>query len=194
MRGTGSLTAGIGLLLCLMLSAAAHAQVKLEREYRIKAREVPEPARAFTAALPLKGKLRWYAETGLDSQTYEAKARLNGSRISIEFSRDGELEDAEVERSLSELPQPVLDKVETYLRDAYERFSIKKVQFQYSGDPAAVLGFLRDGSGSVELRYELVASVREQERYALMEWLFSQAGELLEKKEILHRSSDNLAY
>lgn len=189
-------------LLCLWLPAlliaapAALSQVKYEREIRIRPAEVSAGARAFAeAALPAQ-KIRWYREINVDFFSYEAKAKKDGRRYSIEFDTSGRVEDVEKEIEFSALNAILKHKIDSTLSGLFSRHHIVKTQLQWTGEAPALQDLVR--SGATEKTYtervEIVYKCREHSRHKLYEALFDAAGVLLSKIEIIPRNTDNLDY
>ena len=172
------------------------AQVKYEHEAKVTFEEVPNTALQFVRELQLDSKIRWYRETGLNSTSIEAKTKFKGRRYSIEFNTKGELEDIEITISKKKLPQKVYNEIESYLREDLEKFKWEKVQIQYSGTPEAVVQQINSGNSSQGLivQYELVISAKLKKKYQKFEYLFSDAGKFIIRKNIVLKNTDNLEY
>ena len=171
-------------------------QTKYEKEVRINTDSVPTNALEFVDALNFDKKVRWYQEFGLETTTIEAKTKFNGKRYSIEFSKDGELEDVEVGIKWSHAPGEVRAKIDDYLTSKYERYTVDKLQVQYTGDHESIADFVRGQKGSEDLtvNYEMVFHTRVDKHYKKFEYLFSAEGEYLKSSEIIQQNSDNIEY
>jgi len=190
----------IALLLCL-LSEAASAQRKFEKEVRIRNRElseqVPKSALDFVDALPCDRRIRWYREEGYTGHSFEAKTKVKRQRISIEFSADGTFEDIEVAIS----PEGVLKKearsaMEAYLKTSNGGYRIEKIQLQFSGDPELASKSFTAGApqAGTTVRYEWVVSSKVDGEFALFEYLFDDDGAFLQRTEIDVVPADNIEY
>ncbi|MEZ4934623.1 MAG: hypothetical protein R2788_21160 [Saprospiraceae bacterium] len=74
-----------------------HAQVKYEKESRLKEKDVPSIALDFIDSLAVKKKVRWYLEEGFNRTSVEAKFKMDNRKYSIEFDTIGNLEDIEIQ-------------------------------------------------------------------------------------------------
>lgn len=185
------------LLLALPAGApAAIAQVKYEREIRIRPSAAPAPARAFVDAALGARKIRWYQEFGLNAFSYEAKAKKDGRRYSIEFDTAGKVQDVEVEIKLSDLDAGLRQKIDATLSGLFAYYKITKIQLQWTGPEPALQALIRSGAGPENYteRVEIVFKCRENGRPKLYEALFDSSGALLSKLEIIPRNTDNLDY
>lgn len=189
--------------LLLLLSAlpagapAAVAQVKYERETRIRPPAAPAPARAFAdSALLGVRKIRWYQEFGLNAFSYEAKAKKDGRCYSIEFDTAGKVQDVEVEIKLSDLDAGLRQKIDATLSGLFAHYKITKTQLQWTGPEPVLQALIRAGAGPENYteRVEIVFKCRENGRPKLYEALFDPSGALLSKLEIIPRNTDNLDY
>lgn len=190
----------IALLICL-LSGAASAQRKFEKEVRIRKRElseqVPKAALEFVAKLPCESRIRWYREEGYNGHSFEAKTRIGRQRISIEFSAAGVFEDIEADIKAGDIANAAARQaMEAHLRETYRSYRVEKIQIQYSGDAEAACNSF--GSGQLqpgaEVRYEWVISAKTDNAFALFEYLFDASGNFVQRAEIDLAPADNIEY
>lgn len=183
-------------LLLIMLSLSSHAQFKYEREVRVRERDVPAPAVDFVRSMRLNTSIRWYKEYSENRISFEAKTRYRGERFSIEFSEQGVFEDLEIEISPEDIPIEVFSHITAFLQSEFERYTIEKVQIQYSGDAELILaGFRqRESMQGVAVHYEMVISTRLDGSFHLFEYLFSETGTFVRKAMIVEKSIDNIIY
>lgn len=187
---------GLIILLLILVATPLCAQVKYEKESRMKESDVPEPAYQFIDSLELDRKVKWYLEQGLERTTVEAKYKLDGSRHSIEFDREGNLEDAEIEVDWGDMSESLKEKIIDQLCEDCWKVKIQKVQIQYTGDPQVILRLLKTGdkSGEYTLRYEIVMRCRTPDNTTRYEYLYSADGEKLSRAEIVFQNATNLEY
>lgn len=180
----------------LLFSSAANSQSKFEREVRINSREVPEAARNFVDKLHKEARVRWFKETNLRGFSFEAKTKIGGRKVSIEFSSDGAFEDLETEIRIQEIPDETRSKIEQYFGANYQRFKLEKIQRQYSGEAAEVLAYMKDKSlgNKVLVQYEIVISVKEEGSFLMREYLFDANGTFISRQKIVYEIPDNLIY
>lgn len=186
----------IGVFLIFM-SLLSTAQIKVEREYRTKSALVPDEALKFMelAGFPTF-RIKWYLETDLNDTTYEAKINYRDRLYSIEFDRQGKLQDVEIEIAWTEIPLPVRENILEILEQQYDRYRIRKVQIQYSGNPESVALAIGKNFTSHELtvRYEIEVIGKSRKQSNLYEYLFSETGELLGKMKVLFRYPQHLEH
>lgn len=172
------------------------AQNKFEKEFRIQTEEVPIKAQKIIDSFDFNTKLKWYKEIGLETTTFEAKTKKNKKRISIEFNNKGDFEDIEVEIKFKAIPEHVRHSIQKQLSTFLDKVKVTKTQIQYTGDFSAIFQFLTNKifSNRYEIRYELVITGKKDGAFPFYEFLFGANGELLQKKQIILRNTDNLEY
>ena len=183
-------------LLLLTVGLPALAQDKMEVERAASTSEVPTAAREwFEEAYATPTRVQWYFEQTSGETSYEAKLKHAGQWHSVEFGEDGTLQDIEIIVQDRELPKEVRQPIRTYLDTTYTRHRIKKIQRQLTGSPDALRGAVRDEQVSgVTERYEIEFYGKNDQEKALWEGLFDDTGQLLERRRIVLRPTDNLTY
>ncbi len=186
----------LSTLLLVLSALPLCAQLKYEKESRMKESDVPSLAIQFIDSLELDGKVKWYLEQGLERTTIEAKYTLEKSRHSIEFDSTGILEDAEIQVEWRELNEALKEKIINQLCEDCWKIKIQKVQIQYTGDRQVILQFLKTGeiSGAYTLRYEMVIRCRMPNNTVRYEYLYSDDGQKLSRAEIVFQKASNLEY
>ncbi|MBE0638040.1 MAG: hypothetical protein IH598_05950 [Bacteroidales bacterium] len=187
----------LGLLIfVLLLSEDLFGQVKFEREYRIKEKQVPENALNFTN-LTLPGvKVKWYAEESHDGKTLEAKTKFRGYKFSIEFDSAGMLLDVEKTIEFDSLTFLIKQQITDLLIEKFGTYKVLKTQVQWVA-PEPVLSELIVSGGSsktFEQKYELVIETRTEHHFAAFELLFSDSGGLEKMLEIDLRNMNNMEF
>jgi hypothetical protein len=189
------------MLFILWLSACWHggnllAQLKMERETRVRACCVPVPARQLIDSCFGATKIKWYLEESLQHRTYEAKLKFERQKYSIEFDTLGVLEDVEHEISLNAIPDSVRLKIETHLGATFKKYKIVKIQEQWLGERAALHAKIkgRDLPTPIIINYEIVVVGKTNRLYKSFELTFNLAGEVIEFLEIIHGHHHNLIY
>ncbi len=166
---------------------------KFEKESRIKEEAVPKPALSYLKEEG-QSQAKWYREQGLEDISFEAKFKSNNRRISVEFGKDGKLEDIEVEIEFEQLPTEVQQTIKTHLGEAFDRFKIRKVQIQYKESPLSKLGQMHWVSFAEPHAFEIVVKGKKEALPKLWEITFDQAGELVNQVEIVSRNNVHLEY
>jgi hypothetical protein len=183
-------------LLLAVTGFTLFAQDKTEVERGVHATEVPLVARDWLhQTYPRTKRLRWYLERSSDGISYEAKFRHRGAWHSVEFDKTGSLQDIEVRTNFSSLPEWVQEGMVAYFDTTYTKHRFQKIQQQLSGPPEAVRAAIRsEPASSVTYRYEVEFYGKNDEGKALWEGLFDDQGQLLQRRKIVLRPTDNLNY
>lgn len=172
------------------------AQEKVEVERAVDVSEVPPTALEWLGeTYPGAARVQWYFEQTSGEISYEAKLKQAGQWHSVEFGEDGSLQDVEIISRWRALPEAAQRAISTYLDTTYTRYRVRKIQRQLSGPPNAVQEAVRDEntSGTTE-RYEVEFYGNDGQEKALWEGLFDDAGQLMKKRRIVLRPTDNLLY
>ncbi len=181
------------LLLCV---AIGNAQEKNEVEKRVNKKEVHEQAKEWlNDAYENKRKTKWYFQTDGDKEVFEAKLKHKKHLHSIEFDLEGNVQNIEILIDENELDKEVRKIITSYFKSNYNKFSISKIQIQYTGHGDDLEDVIdEDEFENITISYEIEfygKSVTEDE---LWEGLFDAKGILLEKRVINLKATDNLDY
>ena len=183
-------------LLLTLLSVSLTAQVKFEREYRIKPVDVPKTAVSFVDSAFRDIPVRWYMETSSEGKSIEAKLMRNRTLYSIEFDESGNLEDVEFEISAGDLPEKTLDAIRKWLGNRFSSYRMMKIQQQWTGSRYELFGILTGKMDPDEYpaRYEIMVRGRISGKTVWYEYLFSDSGEMLSEIPVVFKNTDNLVY
>jgi hypothetical protein len=185
------------LLILTLLSTSTFSQVKFEKEQKVKKSDVPSDATNFIDQFTDKGKVKWYYEEGTFGNSYESKFVQDGHKYSIEFDTSGNIEDIEVLIESNEIEAYVYTKIKEHLSQIFESNAIQKVQIQYTGNTFDLLSLKDLHTANLQqlgISYELVVKGKTEGKMKLMEFNFSQTGELIQKSELQLQNFDNLEY
>lgn len=184
-------------LLCSVVLPAM-GQQKIESEKRISSEQMPEDAlKVLEYYLPKVGKLRYFLEKDGNTISYEAKFRYKRKAVSVEFSKNGLLEDIEIIKKYSSLPETFRTAVEQFLSKDCDAFHIVKCQKQYqhiAEDPAETIRQVLNEQWDGPVFYELEADVKKNKNWHSEELLFDDKGRLITRRHIIRRAEDNLLY
>lgn len=183
----------------LLISAGISAQVKFEKEYRIRKDTIAESACVFvhkSAFLQEGTGVKWYREESEEGISLEAKFKQDGRRYSVEFSHEGQFQDVEMEVPRDEVDESIIERMESTLDREFSKWKFKKIQRQWSGIEGEVLKALKSGSArsGVEEKFEVVVKGRADREKAYFELLFDAEGTLISKSRIAENPSDILIY
>jgi hypothetical protein len=189
----------LAISLSFFLPRFVEAQVKVEREYKIKEDMIPDKAFRFiheSGILQSGTKVNWYREEGVDEESVEAKFSQGGAKYSVEFSIDGSLQDLEMEIKVGDISPATMVGVRKALDAEFTKWKIKKVQVQWLGEEEEVIRSIKQGEANEELieNYEIVVKAQSEDAKSYFELLFDNAGALMRKSRIIENSSDILIY
>ena len=179
-----------------MLGLELLAQIKFEREERIKIHQVPEAAREFMSACGIESKIKWYRETSQLGIHVEGKTLHNNIKHSIEFDTLGKVLDIEREFALEDLSKSQAEIIIKAMDREFERYRIKKIQSQWTGDRQTLIDLMlgKEALQAYHLRFEIVVSGRREDHTGFYEVLIERDGQLVELLKIVPRASDNLDF
>lgn len=177
-------------------SSSVSAQEKFEKESRIKKKDIPERAKHFIDSLQLQVKVKWYKEETLNQESIEAKYKLQDTHYSIEFNKEGLVEDVEKEIVFEQLVATQKKSITNSIEKECSKYVVKEVQRQYTGCNEELLAFLINGTTTKPLtvKYEVVVKCTHAAGVNLFEYLFSDEGLLLSKQKIVFKNSSHLEY
>ncbi len=182
--------------LFLLTFSTTRAQVKMEREYRLKEGQVPAPATDFISSLGELTRLRWYREESLDGISVEAKFLLDGRKYSIEFDTSGRLQDVEFIIPAARIPSPALERLKTGLDSHFSNWKFSKVQRQHQGEPDLHRLYIMENvlAKGLELFYEVELRGEKNGVAGLYEVKADRDGSILAVKHILPKAAEHLEY
>lgn len=176
----------------------AFAQVKDEREHRIRKSQFPENARLFIHQKLVNAKrIRFYKEIDGDKISYEAKLKKDRLKYSIEFNVEGKLEDIEITIKPIDIPNDAYAKITTYLENNFKKYRIQKIQQQYIVDGDDIDQTLKNAFQNLMLpsiKYELVINGKNDKGFEEFEILFNANGKFELIKKALPPNYDHVLY
>ncbi len=173
-----------------------NAQEKLEEEYKVKEDEVPAQAKKWINETfgEMKG-IKWYYEKSSGKVSYEAKLKTNNEIYSIEFDTTGLIEDIEQKYDWKNISQNTRKGLVHYFKSNYIKYKIIKIQKQYLGTPYNLKSLIKQNEmEGITVNYEIEFHGRTEKENELWECLFNSNGELLQKKKIILKPSNNLEF
>lgn len=184
------------IFLILCPAGQVLGQEKREKEVRASRKEVPGNARKWLDdAYEGSKKVKWYHEINAGKESYEAKFRWNKQHHSVEFSKDGVIEDIEIGQQWEELPDTLRKSLQAFFEEEYDSHKILKIQRQYTGSPGDLEDLIdEDEMEGISIQYEIEYFGRLAGDSRLWEGLFDRDGSLLRKRKIVQRPADNLDY
>lgn len=175
----------------------SYSQEKFEKEYRIKATEVPEKANTILKNWNFPKKIKWYAEESNIGKTFEAKTCFNKHKYSVEFSENGAILDVEKTVKFKELSIEAQQTIKKALNTSFIKYRIKKIQIQYSGSESAIykeIFQLKTASEKPLIKYEVIVKGKKDPKKQNFEVLINKEGEIEKELKIKSGLSLNLEF
>ncbi|TMM59597.1 hypothetical protein FEE95_07990 [Maribacter algarum] len=190
---------GILLPLFLLWGLFASAQYKYEREYRIRKVQFPEKALDYIQEKLIDAKrIRFYKETDSIKVSYEAKFKKDRLWYSIEFDKEGMLEDIEILINPPDIPNDSFNKIQEYLSGNFKKYRIKKIQQQYafseSESPETTIKNAFQNLMLPSINYELIVSGKKEKTTEQFEVLFDAEGKFKSIRQSLPPNYDHVLY
>lgn len=184
------------LLLFLSFATTLSAQIKSEREYRIKRSEVPEEAREWLNDTFEAFKwIKWYHQIDNDIESYEAKFRYKGSKFSVNFDTSGKVADVEFIIETNDIPEETRNTISAYLVSNFKKHRILKIQEQLLGLPDDLEDYFdEDEREGITRNYEIEFHGVTETQNELWEGLFDEDGNLILLRQIEQEPTFNLDY
>lgn len=175
------------------------AQGKYERESRIDREEFPNKSYSLIQDYLKDAKrIRFYQETDSNKKSYEAKFKKGRLHYSVEFDKEGDLEDVEFKIKEKDIPNDTWSTIQYYLNDNYNKHRIKKMQQQYPVQKEeSIEKTLHNAFQNLILpvvNYELVFSAKENNGFQEYEALFNYEGQLIRIRKFFLPSYDHVLY
>ncbi len=180
-------------LLVVLPCSQVFSQIKFEKEYRVAVHKVPQKALSFINKSNFNKKVKWYSEESQDGQTFEAKINSNKGKLSIEFSKEGDLIDVEKTIKFSKLLAHEQELINSIFNDRFLKYRIRKVQYHYEGSMNSMIETIQKNTSS-GYSFEIVVKGKKDNLYMLYEFLINQKGEVLKELKFAPRNFDNLEF
>lgn len=188
------------LLVWLFLASVtmASSQKKYEREYRIRKSQFPEKGLAYIdEKLEDARHVRFYKETDSTKISYETKFKKDRLKYSVEFSKEGTLEDIEIQIKSVDIPDDAFAEMNKYLEENFIKYSIQKIQQQYPVGENDAKTTVKNAFQNLMLpyvKYELIVSGKKDRGYAQYEVLFDAKGDFEKIRKSLPPNYDHVLY
>ena len=171
-------------------------QLKDEREWHIKQKEVPQSALAWLKdAYELPKRVKWLQETNESGNYFEAKMNWKGHRHSVKFTEEGTVVDIEIEMILKELDEAVQQRIQAALDSISASQRILKLQEQWTGEPDNLEDLIDEKEReNLTKRFELEVFFRTGDKAGYHELLFSENGTFESMRPIQSNTADHLQY
>ncbi|BAO55028.1 hypothetical protein NMS_1019 [Nonlabens marinus S1-08] len=168
--------------------------LKFEKEERVKKEEFPADALPYIQQLADGSRIKYYREFDGEQTSYEAKFKTNRRKYSMEYDRDGNLEDIEIEVSKKLLPKTEWEIIQSRLNTYAKRWKVEKIQLQYvnnnDDNDHLTLQIARKNYENIEM----IVAFKDQRNIYRKELLFNRAGEILKERDVKRRVYDFLLF
>lgn len=187
------------LLLFLFFGFKGLAQYKYEREYRIRKEQFPEKALGYIHEKLIDAKrIRFYKETDSTKISYEAKFKKDRLWYSIEFDKDGVLEDIEILIKPVDIPDDSFAAMKTYLDKTFSKYRIRKLQQQYPiSTEESVETTIKNAFQNLMLpsiNYEIIVAGKKTKAFEQFEILYGADGQFKLIRKSLPPNYDHVLY
>jgi len=190
------------IFLCAFLlfcGCFTYAQYKYEREYRIRKGQFPEKALGYIQEKLTDAKrIRFYKETDSTKVSYEAKFKKDRLWYSIEFDKEGSLEDIEILIESVDIPDDSFDKIQEYLSNYFKKHRIRKIQQQYpfkeGEEPETTIKNAFQNLMLPSINYELIVAGKKEKNFEQFEVLFDAEGSFKSIRKSLPPNYDHVLY
>jgi len=190
---------GILLPIFLLWGFFGSAQYKYEREYRIRKVQFPEKALNYIQEKLTDAKrIRFYKETDSSKVSFEAKFKKDRLWYSIEFDKEGMLEDIEILITPADIPDDSFSKIKQYLSESFKKHRIRKIQQQYpfseTESPETTIKNAFQNLMLPSINYELIVSGKKEKATEQFEVLFDAEGNFKFIRQSLPPNYDHVLY
>ncbi len=185
------------LILISFFVMQTSAQVKNETERRIRKKDVPEEVMGwFKDAYEKKKKVKWFYQTDGEKKVYEAKLNYKQQKHSVEILPSGEVVNIEILIEFEEIEDKAKSNINAYLKSNYSKYNYKKIQIQYTGSSDDLEDLIDENEFDEDLsiQYEIEFYGKNNKEDDLFEALFDHHGNLIERRKIKLKATDNLDY
>lgn len=182
-------------LLCFQIG---QAQYKYEREFRILKSQFPKEAiSTIEENITDFKRIKFYKETDSIKVSYEAKLKKDKLWYSIEFDKDGFLEDIEILIKTADIPNDTYANIKTYLNNNFSKYRVKRLQQQYPSNSDTLKETFKNAFQNLILssnNYEIVVVGRKDQGYLDYEILFDADGNFKQIRTSLPPNYDHVLY
>ena len=187
------------LIVFIFSLAEISAQTKNEKESRVERTQFPEATQATLNAFPKNVKrTRYYKETDGEKLSFETKFKYKKHWYSVEFNKDGILEDIEIVVKERELSEVTLKSIEAYFKENSEKFDIIKVQEQYlyevNGSQADFVKSITENRKTTASNYEIIVAIKIESDWLLQEVTFDPNGQFQNTRTLQTDSYEYIMY
>lgn len=182
------------IMLICVVHLAFTQDGKIEKEQQVESSEVPKIAFDRVSKNFPEQKIKWFKELSDKGISFEAKFQNDDHFFSIEFSRDGDLQDTEITVRFDEVHEKVKSNLISYFDENYTKHKILKVQLRFNQPITEVINYWENPLKSTLLPQFEIEYIGKNESKNLWEGEFDSKGNLISKRKVITKSSDTLSY
>ncbi|MCW5518421.1 hypothetical protein J1N09_01125 [Aureitalea sp. L0-47] len=180
-------------IFCLFVGSCLYAQEKNEYEKSAKRTDFPHAAEQILQLIPSEAtKLQFYKERDGEHVSFEVKFKHENRRYSVEFSKDGLLEDVEVTMKFRKLQQGIKESIQNDLDKRYNKWRIEKTQIQFTSkgnSEETKLNALAMKPDS-QTGYEIIVATKNGAKISYFELQYDAKGTFRGERRVIRRSYD----
>jgi hypothetical protein len=186
----------IGIVIYAFCNSTLLAQIKTEREYRIKDNQVPIKALKFIDSCFFTKKVKWYVEESHEGKSIEAKTVHRNYKYSIEFDTAGNILDVEKTVPFESLEEELKKSIQLSFDSVFSNYKIVKTQIQWQGEDTSLIELIATGRTTDQyiLMYEIVVKGRKEKIQNFYEALLDKEGKIVKILRIKTRNAANLEF
>ncbi|WP_298477295.1 hypothetical protein [uncultured Maribacter sp.] len=195
----GMMKCNILLLLALFLYVnPLDAQLKYEKEHRIRKTQFPEHALIFIQKNITNAKrLKYYKEIDGSKTQFELKLKKDRLWYNIEFTEEGNFKNIEIEIQNVDVLDESYTQITTYLEQKFSSYKIKKIKQQYSADQeeTEILNTAFQNLITPEIKYNLIVrGKKDSNSFEEFNILFNAKGNYISSRKSLPPNYDHTLY
>lgn len=187
------------LILLFFASTSNFAQVRVERQHRIKKSQFPSEAieTILENSNDIK-RLKFYREVDSAQKTYTAKFKRSRLFYEMNFDKNGELKSLGFNVKQIDIPEESFERVRNYLSQNFEKSKVRKMlQLYPSGEKNNLEKDIRDvfqNLMTTNMMYKLLVRGKKDGKPADYNIIFDSEGSFKSMKKSLPPNYDRVLY
>mgnify|MGYP003624847459 FL=1 len=173
------------------------SQEKYEREHRINKTDFPAKASDLIQEKIVDSKkIKFYKEIDSLKITFKAKFKEDRLWYSIDFNKDGDLDNIKVQIKSVDIPNDSFETITSYLEDSFKSYKIKNIQQKYAANNEVDVTFKNAFQNLMlpSLQYELLIAGKMNTHKEQFQILFDAEGVFKSSRKSLPPNYDHVLY